>query len=194
MTTNMEKRGPWTTLNEELRYETPWIAVSHHDVIDPGGRQGIYGVVHFKNLAIGIVPLDEDLNTWIVGQYRYPVQAYSWEIPEGGGRRDIPPLLSAQRELREEAGIVAERWTELLHMDLSNSASDEHAIIYLARGLSFHPPQPDHDEELVLRKVPFAELFRMVMDGEVTDSLTVAAVLKVQVMLLQDGAGALAQK
>jgi len=151
MTTNMEKRGPWTTLNEELRYETPWIAVSHHDVIDPGGRQGIYGVVHFKNLAIGIVPLDEDLNTWIVGQYRYPVQAYSWEIPEGGGRRDIPPLLSAQRELREEAGIVAERWTELLHMDLSNSASDEHAIIYLARGLSFHPPQPDHDEELVLR-------------------------------------------
>lgn len=190
----MEKRGPWTTLREELRYETPWIAVSHHDVIDPGGRQGIYGVVHFKNLAIGIVPLDEELNTWIVGQYRYPVQAYSWEIPEGGGKRDVPPLLSAQRELREEAGIEARRWTELLRMDLSNSASDEHAIIYLAQGLSFHAPQPDHDEELALRKVPFAELLRMVMEGEVTDSLTVAAVLKIQVLLLQEGRASLDQK
>ncbi|MBL8010820.1 MAG: NUDIX hydrolase [Flavobacteriales bacterium] len=190
----MEKRGPWTTLREELRYETPWISVSHHDVIDPGGRPGIYGVVHFKNLAIGIVPLDEDLNTWIVGQYRYPVQAYSWEIPEGGGRRDIPALVSAQRELREEAGIVARQWSELLRMDLSNSASDEHAIIYLAQDLTFHTPQPDHDEELALRKVPFAELLRMVMDGEVTDSLTVAAVLKVQVLLLQGGRDALAQK
>lgn len=193
-TMTMEKRGPWTTLREELRYETPWISVSHHDVIDPGGRPGIYGVVHFKNLAIGIVPLDEDLNTWIVGQYRYPVQAYSWEIPEGGGRRDIPALVSAQRELREEAGIVARQWSELLRMDLSNSASDEHAIIYLAQDLTFHTPQPDHDEELALRKVPFAELLRMVMDGEVTDSLTVAAVLKVQVLLLQGGRDALAQK
>lgn len=190
----MEKRGPWTTLSEELRYETPWIAVSHHDVIDPGGRQGIYGVVHFKNLAIGIVPLDHELNTWIVGQYRYPVKAYSWEIPEGGGRRDLPPLESARRELREEAGIVAGRWSELLRMDLSNSASDEHAIIYIAQDLTFHPPQPDHDEELTLRKVPFAELLRMVMTGEVTDSLTVAAVLKVQVLLLQGGAAALDQK
>ena len=193
-TMTMEKRGPWTTLRVELRYETPWISVSHHDVIDPGGRPGIYGVVHFKNLAIGIVPLDEDLNTWIVGQYRYPVQAYSWEIPEGGGRRDIPALVSAQRELREEAGIVARQWSELLRMDLSNSASDEHAIIYLAQDLTFHTPQPDHDEELALRKVPFAELLRMVMDGEVTDSLTVAAVLKVQVLLLQGGRDALAQK
>lgn len=179
----MKQRGPWRTVKEELRYETPWIAVNHHDIIDPSGRNGIYGVVHFKNLAIGIVPLDEEGNTWIVGQHRYPVDAYSWEIPEGGGRRDIPPLDSAKRELREETGIEALRWTEILRMDLSNSASDEHAIIYLAQDLSFHAPQPDHDEELAQRKLPFAELFGMVMRGEVLDSLTVAAVMKVRLLM-----------
>lgn len=179
----MKQRGPWRTVKEELRYETPWIAVSHHDIIDPSGRNGIYGVVHFKNLAIGIVPLDEEGNTWIVGQHRYPVDAYSWEIPEGGGRRDIPPLDSAKRELREETGIEAQRWTEILRMDLSNSASDEHAIIYLAQDLSFHAPQPDHDEELAQRKLPFAELYGMVMRGEVLDSLTVAAVMKVRLLM-----------
>ncbi|HEY0976191.1 MAG TPA: NUDIX hydrolase [Flavobacteriales bacterium] len=180
----MEKRGPWTTLKEELVYQTPWIAVTHHDVLDPSGKQGIYGTIHFKNVAIGIVPLDEELNTWIVGQYRYPIRAYSWEIPEGGGKRDVPPIESAKRELREEVGIEAECWREVLRMDLSNSASDEYAIIYVAQGLNYHAPQPDHDEELEQRKLPFAELYGMVQRGEVTDSLTVAAVLKVQLMLL----------
>lgn len=180
----MIKRGPWTTLNEEVRYETPWIRVTHHDILDPSGRQGIYGTVHFKNIAIGVLPLDQDLNTWIVGQYRYPIQAYSWEIPEGGGRRDVPPIDSARRELREETGIEAARWREILRMDLSNSASDEHAILYVAQDLTFHAPQPDHDEELALRKVPFDELYGMVLRGEVLDSLTVAAVLRVKLMLL----------
>jgi len=180
----MKERGPWRTLSEEVRYETPWISVSHHDILDPSGREGIYGVVHFKNLAIGVVPLDADLNTWIVGQYRYPIEAYSWEIPEGGGSRDVPPLDSAKRELREEAGIVAEEWTEVLRMDLSNSASDEHAILYVAQGLTFFEPEPDHNEELALRKLPFEELYGMVVRGEVRDSLTVAAVLRVKLMLL----------
>ena len=180
----MEERGPWKTLSIEERYATPWISVSHHEVIDPSGAQGIYGVVHFKNIAVGIVPLDENLNTWIVGQYRYPIKAYSWEIPEGGGKRDRPALESAKRELREEAGIEAERWTEVLHMDLSNSASDEEAVIYVAQGLSFHEPEPDHNEELETRKIPFDDLHRMVMRGEVRDSLTVAAVMKVKLMLL----------
>lgn len=179
----MEDRGPWKTLSIEERYATPWISVSHHAVLDPSGAEGIYGVIHFKNIAVGIVPLDSDLNTWIVGQYRYPIRAYSWEIPEGGGKRNIPPLESAKRELREEVGIEAKEWTELLRMDLSNSASDEEAIIYIARGLEFHEPEPDHNEELAMRKVPFSELFRMVMQGEVRDSLTVAAVLKVQLLI-----------
>lgn len=172
-------------MSEELRYETPWIAVSHHEILDPSGRQGIYGVVHFKNLAIGVVALDAELNTWIVGQYRYPVQAYSWEIPEGGGDRSIPPQDSAERELREEAGIVAGKWTEILRMDLSNSASDEHAILYVAQDLTFFEPEPDHNEELALRKLPFEELYGMVVRGEVIDSLTVAAVLRVKLMLLE---------
>ena len=179
----MEERGPWKTLSIEERYATPWIAVSHHEVIDPSGAPGIYGVIHFKNLAVGVIPLDEDLNTWIVGQYRYPIQAYSWEIPEGGGRRDLAPVESAKRELREEVGIVARTWTEVLRMDLSNSASDEEAVIFVAQDLDFHEPEPDQNEELAMRKVPFRELFDRVMSGELRDSLTVAAVLKVQRML-----------
>lgn len=186
----MEQRGPWKKLKEEERYATPWISVSHHDIIDPSGREGIYGVVHFKNLAVGIIPLDEDGNTWIVGQYRYPIKAYSWEIIEGGGSREQPPLESARRELREEAGIEAARWTEVLRMDLSNSASDEVAIIFVAQGLTFHEPEPDHNEELALRKLPFSEVVSMVMRGELRDSLTVAGVLKVDRML-SEGAIAL---
>ncbi|MBL0127500.1 MAG: NUDIX hydrolase [Flavobacteriales bacterium] len=178
----MEDRGPWKTLKEEERYATPWISVSHHEVIDPSGTPGIYGVIHFKNLAVGVIPLDAEMNTWIVGQYRYPIKAYSWEIPEGGGKRDLPPLVSAQRELREEAGIIAGIWTEILQMDLSNSASDEVAILYLAQDLEFHEPEPDHNEELVLSKLPFSELLGMVLRGEARDSLTVAAVLKVEYM------------
>lgn len=179
----MEERGPWKTLKVEERYATPWISVSHHDVIDPSGAPGIYGVVHFRNLAVGIVPLDDEGNTWIVGQYRYPIKEYSWEIPEGGGKRNVPAIESAQRELREETGIEATNWTEILRMHLSNSASDEEAIIYLARGLSFHAPEPDQNEELRIRKLPFTALYEMVMRSEVRDSLTVAAVLKVQLML-----------
>jgi ADP-ribose pyrophosphatase len=179
----LELRGPWRTLSIEERYATPWISVSHHEVIDPSGGRGIYGVIHFKNVAVGIIPLDADLNTWIVGQYRYPIKAYSWEIPEGGGRRDVPPIDSAKRELREEVGIDAARWTEVLRMDLSNSASDEEAIIFVAQELSFHAPEPEATEELAIRKIPFNELFQAVMRGDMRDSLTVAAVLKVQRMI-----------
>ena len=158
-------------------------------MIDPSGAPGIYGVVHFKNIAVGIVPLDDDLNTWIVGQYRYPIKAYSWEIPEGGGARDRPALDSAKRELREEVGIEAARWTEVLQMDLSNSASDEQVVIYVAQGLGFHAPEPDHNEELEMRKIPFEDLFAMVMRSEIRDSLTVAAVMKVKLLLMSGGLG-----
>ncbi len=180
----MEKLGPWTKLNEEEVYSSPWIAVSKHDIIDPGGKPGTYSVVHFKALAVGVVALDDEMNTWIVGQYRYPTRTYGWEIPEGGSPRNVPPLEGAKRELREEAGIVAERWTEILRMDLSNSASDEHAILYVARGLTFHEPEPDHNEELALKKITFSELYERVQRGEILDSLTVAAVMRVKLMIL----------
>lgn len=181
----MKKRGPWTTLSEQVVYSSPWIVVNKHDIIDPSGAPGTYSVVHFRSLAVGVVALDDEMNTWIVGQYRYPTESYSWEIPEGGSPREVPPLEGAKRELLEEAGITAARWSEIMRMDLSNSASDEHAVLYVARGLTFQPPQPDHNEELALRKLPFEELYGMVVRGEVLDSLTVAAVQRVKLMMLE---------
>jgi ADP-ribose pyrophosphatase len=182
----MKERGPWKIKSEELKYQTNWIAVSHHEVIDPKGNEGIYGVIHFKNIAVGMLPLDEQGNTWIVGQYRYPIGHYSWEIPEGGGRRDVPTLESAKRELKEETGIEAAQWTKILEMDLSNSASDEQAVVYLAQELSFGQSEPESTEDLQVRKMHFSELLDMVLKGEVRDAITVATVLKVELMI-RDG-------
>ncbi len=179
----MEEHGPWKTLTSNVVLDTPWIKVTHHNVVNPGDQLSTYSTVHFKKLAIGILPLDNDYNTWIVGQYRYPLKAYSWEIPEGGGDRDVDPLESAQRELLEETGIKAEEWTEIQTLHLSNSASDEYGIIYAAKGLSFHEANPDDDEELEVRKIPFDELYQMVEDKTITDSLTVVAVLKAKLLM-----------
>ena len=175
--------NPWKSLASRTVYENNWIKVDHEDVINPNGNEGIYGVVHFKNLAIGVIPLDDEMNTWIVGQYRYPLKRYSWEIPEGGGPHDRDPLESAKRELLEECGIVAERWERFLEIDLSNSATDEQSIVFLARGLSHTASEPEDTEQLHVRKVPFATLYDMVMQAEVTDAISVAAVLKLKVMM-----------
>lgn len=175
--------NPWKTLKSNEIYDSPWIKLTHHDVLNPAGNEGTYSVVHFKKLAIGIVPLDEQNNTWIVGQYRYPLHAYSWEIPEGGGDRNTAPLESARRELLEECGIVAANWRLIQELQLSNSATDEVAYLYVATGLSFQESNPDEDEQLVVRKLPFEELYEMVIRGEVTDAMSVAAVLKIKLML-----------
>jgi 8-oxo-dGTP pyrophosphatase MutT (NUDIX family) len=180
----MEFRGPWGVRSVEARYDNAWIRVDHHDVMTPGKRDGVYGVVHFKNYAIGIIPLDEHGQTWMVGQYRFPHRAYSWEIVEGGGPLHLPPLESAQRELQEEVGLAAEHWDLILELDLSNSVTDEKALIYVARGLrQIGPPQPDHDEELAVKTLPFAALCEQVLAGEHKDSLTVAGVLKLKHLL-----------
>lgn len=175
--------NPWKTLESQLKYDNNWISVTEHQVINAGGNKGIYGTVHFKNLAIGIIPLDENNNTWLVGQYRYPLNQYSWEICEGGGKLNIPPLDAAKRELLEETGITAKQWNPLLEMHLSNSVSDELGIIYIAKDLTFSAPQPDEDEVLQLKKVSFDEAFNMVMKGEITDSLSVAGILKTKILL-----------
>jgi 8-oxo-dGTP pyrophosphatase MutT (NUDIX family) len=179
-----EHTNPWKTKTDTISYENNWIEVHHQEVITPAGTDGIYGLVHFKNLAIGIIPLDEDNNTWIVGQYRYPLKKYSWEMPEGGGKIGVDPLLSAQRELLEECGIIAKDWELILEMDLSNSATDEHALLYVARGLTFTEAEPEETEDLQVKKVPFETLYQMVKSGEVQDAMTVAAVLKLKLMLL----------
>lgn len=182
---NHNEENPWQTLSTNVVYENNWISVEHNEVNNPVGNKGIYGTVHFKNLAVGVVVLDADLNTFIVGQYRYPLKAYSWEIPEGGSPLNLNPLESAKRELKEETGIIANKWTKLFEMHLSNSVSDEKAIIYLAQDLEHAEAEPEESEALQLRKLPFQELLDLVLEGKVTDSMSVAAVLWVDKLIIQ---------
>ncbi len=178
-----EETNPWQTINTTIPYDNPWIQVQHSQVINPSGKPGIYGVVHFKNTAIGIIPLDENKNTWIVGQYRYALNQYSWEIPEGGGSIGTNTLDSAKRELQEECGLIAHKWEKLMEMHLSNSATNEHAIVYVATNLEYTESNPEDTEELMIKKIPFEELYQMVMQGKITDGITVAAVLKLKLIL-----------
>lgn len=180
------KRGSWTELNNKVVYSNPWIEVSESQILNPNGGEGIYGVVHFKNLAIGVIPLDEDNNTWLVGQERFPFNGkFTWEIIEGGGPLKDDPLDSAQRELLEEAGLKAQEWELIQEMDLSNSATTEVAMIYTAKMLSFHESNPDDTEKLQVKKVSFEEAYQMVLNGEIMDSLSVAGILKLR--LIQQG-------
>lgn len=173
----------WQTLSSELVYESPWIAVHKHQTINPAGNPAIYSVVNFKNLAIGIVPLSEDGYTWLVGQWRYPLNAYSWEIPEGGGPLGEIPVETAVRELKEETGIVAKNFEEIMQLHLSNSATDEHAFIFLATGLTFEASEPEETEDLKVKKVHINDAFDMVMKGEITDGISVAAIFKVKYLI-----------
>lgn len=179
----MSSENPWKILESKQVYNNKWIEVTEHQVINPSGGRGIYGEVHFKNIAIGVLPLDEDHNTWLVGQYRFPLKAYSWEIPEGGGALGTSPVEGAQRELVEETGLMAGRFTEIQRMHLSNSVSDEYAFIYLAQDLQQGESAPEETEELVIRKLPFEEAYQMVIRGEITDSMSVAGILKVKILM-----------
>ena len=174
---NEERSNPWRTLSSRVAYENQWIRLRHHDVIRPDGRPGIYGVVHFKNKAVGVLPLDAEGNTYLVGPFRFTIGQYSWELPEGGCPEEEDPLAAAKRELREETGLEARRWELLGKAHLSNSVSDEEAILYLATDLSQGDPSPDGTEILQLRKVPFGEALRMVLAGEITDAMTIMAIL-----------------
>ena len=138
-----EQHNPWKIIGEKEVYDNKWIRVTEYDVINPTGGKGIYGKVHFKNRAIGIIALDEELNIYLVGQYRFTLNQYSWEIPEGGGPLEEDPLEAAKRELKEETGLVAMEWSELIHMHLSNSVSDEYGIIFLARKLKQEEAMPE---------------------------------------------------
>jgi 8-oxo-dGTP pyrophosphatase MutT (NUDIX family) len=170
--------NPWTTHSSRCVYENPWIRVEEREVTNPSGNPGIYGVVGFKNRAVGVVPVDEAGNTWLVGQYRYTLDEYSWEIPEGGCPAGESPLEAARRELLEETGLVAAEYRLLLDdIALSNSVSDERATIYVATGLSQGEPCPEETEQLELRRVPLAEAVAMVRRGEITDSISVIALL-----------------
>jgi len=173
------KTNPWQKESSRVVYDNPWITVREDNIINPGGGQGIYGTVHFKNIAIGIIPLDDENYTWLVGQYRYPLDLFSWEIPEGGGPLDIDPLDSAMRELREETGITADNWEQIVTIHTSNSVSDELGYIYLATGLHFGKAEPEESEQdLEVRRIHLADAVDMVMNNEITDSLSMAGLLK----------------
>jgi len=170
--------NPWTICKKNTVYENPWIKVDHHEVIDPKGLPGIYGTVHYKHTAIGIVPLSDEHETWLVGQYRFPLNTYSWEIPEGGAHKSETPLEAAKRELREETGLLAKNFEYIMEMHLSNSTSDEKALVYIAHGLTEGPSAPESTEDLQIKKIPFAKALEMVLAGEITDAISVAALLK----------------
>ncbi len=174
----MKHLNPWQTLNVQKLFDSPWIELELHDVINPSGNKGIYNVVKFKHLAIGILPIDEEGYTYLVGQWRYPLNQYSWEIPEGGGKLDVDPLESAKRELLEETGLVAEHYDELLRLHTSNSVTNELAIVYLATRLKQMQATPEETEDLSIKKVHLSEAFQMVMNNEITDSISMAAILK----------------
>jgi 8-oxo-dGTP pyrophosphatase MutT (NUDIX family) len=182
---NEPMRNPWTRLSRRVAYETAWITVYDDEVLRPDGQPGVYGMVHFKNLAVGIVPLDENDRVLLVGQYRYTLDCYSWEIPEGGAPACEDALAAAQRELREETGYRANRWQELLRAHLSNSVSDELAICYLATELLPGPAEPDGSEELALRWVPFSQALAMIDSGEITDALSILGLQRVALLRQQ---------
>ena len=181
----MEKNGnPWQTISSETKYDNPWIEVVEHQVINPGGGEGIYGKVHFKNKAIGIIPIDEEGNTWLVGQHRFTLDEFSWEIPEGGAPIGEDILEAAKRELKEETGIEAKNWELFMTMHTSNSVTDELAHLYLAKDLKLGSANLEETEsDLKVKKLPLKEAIQMALDGKITDSMSVAGLLKAAVLL-----------
>jgi 8-oxo-dGTP pyrophosphatase MutT (NUDIX family) len=175
-----ELTNPWKNVSSSEKYDNNWINITEFQVLNPAGKPGIYGKVHFKNKAIGIIALDKEDNTWLVGQWRYPLNEWSWEIPEGGGPLNKDALISAKRELKEETGLTAKKWTMIQRTHLSNSVSDEEGFIYLAEDLSEGETElEDSEAGMKLRKLPFKEALQMVLDGKITDSLSVMGILKV---------------
>ena len=175
-----EMINPWKKLSEKIIYDNPWINVQEHQVVNPSGGKGIYGKVSFKNKAIGIIPVDKEGNTWLIGQYRYTLEEYSWEIPMGGGPLDEDILDAAKRELKEETGLTAKKWINIMRIHTSNSVTDEEGFIFLAQELSQGETDFEDTEDLKIWKLPFTDVVDMVMSGKITDSLSIAGILKAE--------------
>ncbi len=168
-----KEKNPWTLQQRKQVYSNNWIAVFEDDVLRPDGKPGIYGLVHFKNRAVGVAAVDDQGRVLLVGQYRYPLDCYSWEIPEGGAPAGEDVFEAAKRELLEETGCSAAHWKLVLRAHLSNSVSDEESFSYLATGLSAGEASPEGTEELQLKWAPFPEAIDMIFRGEITDALSI---------------------
>lgn len=173
-----ENINPWTILTSSIKYDNKWIKVTEHEVLNPAGGQGIYGVVSFKNKAIGIIPVDKEGYTWLVGQYRFPLEEYSWEIPMGGGPIGENPLESAKRELKEETGLSAKKWTSIMRIHTSNSVTDEEGFVYIAEDLTAGETEFEDTEVLNIKKIHLRDAVDLIMQNKITDSISVAGLLK----------------
>lgn len=173
-----EDGDPWIVKQTSVPFRNDWFHVDKNDVVRPDGSSGEYTIVRFRRMAVGVLPVEPDGSVHLVGQWRFPLGRYSWEMPEGGGEPGEPPLACAKRELEEEAGLRATTWKPILEMDMSNSLTDEEGIIFLATGLQSGPKNPEATEVLRHRRVRFADLLARVLDGRIRDSLTVAAALR----------------
>ncbi|MCV9385714.1 NUDIX domain-containing protein [Reichenbachiella ulvae] len=178
-------KNPWKKLSEKEIYSNPWIRVEEHQVINPKGGKGIYGKVHFKGRALAVIPIDKHGHTWLVGQYRYTLDEYSWEVPMGGVPLEEDVLDGAKRELKEETGLTAADWKRIARIHTSNSVTDEEGFIYVAKGLTEGETEFDETEDLAIKRLPIEEAIEMVMSGEITDSLSMAGLLKVKVLMDQ---------
>ncbi|MDB5100975.1 MAG: pyrophosphohydrolase related protein [Cyanobacteria bacterium RYN_339] len=178
--------NPWKCESSRPVYDNPWISIREDHVVRPDGKQGIYGVVSFKNRAIGVVPVSASGDTFLVGQFRYTLDQYSWEIPEGGGPMHESPLEAAQRELVEETGITAATWTYLGELHLSNSVTDEVGCVFLAEDLSYGAAAPEGTERLEVRRVSLAKAYEMAMTGEISDGLAVIGLARAQHFLANE--------
>ena len=168
----------WKKLRSRVVWENDWMRVFEDEVINPGGGRNQYGYVHFKNRAIAVIPLDADANVWLVGQERYTLNAWSWELPMGGALLAENPLDAAKRELKEETGLRAKTWTEVMRLHPSNSITDELGIVYLAEDLTEGVSDPEETEDLEVLKLPLDAAIAMVNAGEITDAMSVAGLLR----------------
>jgi 8-oxo-dGTP pyrophosphatase MutT (NUDIX family) len=168
----------WKRLTSRTVFENDWMEVREDHVINPGGGENHYGHVHFKNRAVAILPLDAEGHTWLVGQQRYTLGAWSWELPMGGAPLDEQPLAAAKRELKEETGLTATRWTEIMQLHTSNSITDEVGYVYLAEDLTEGDTAFEETEALEIRRLPLDAALQMARDGEITDAISVAALYR----------------
>ena len=174
---DQDSDNPFTTISSKIIYQNPWIDVVEDVVKLPSGKVNIYGKILAKGISVGTIPLDYELNTWIVGQFRYPIQKYSWEIPIGGGLFSVPPIETAKRELKEETGLKANNWRELLRLNTSIAVSDELAVVYVATDLEIGNPCFDETEKIRIKKLPFSKVIDMVMSGEIFEAISVSSIL-----------------